>query len=475
MESSMVTFSQNKIQPKAAFDLLQRSLISKVPNIKNELVMPKDIMTIILYYTLHPGMIQPLIDLIDSILNIVGFEIDKTILRNTRTSLVQFQAETNFSLETTQTKYNSAMNAISEAIKDERDAAIIKTFASAKEPIILILLEMPCINFETKDNYGKTLLMYSAEKGHKNVVMKLLENGADINAADNAGVTALMYAAENGHKAIVELLLNKGADIDAARNDDGTALMYAALNGHKGTAELLLNKGANINATFVDRTTALMPAAFNGHKEIVELLLNKGANVNAANNTGSTPLMLAAFNGHKEIVELLLNKGANINAATNIGNTALMFAVHKGHKEIAVLLLTEHKKQFLAQALIAPSNQLQELLDNQRRLGAELTREDMCKFLFRMVNQKETAEVKIKLLEDALKVNAFGTLMHQTDEMGLSSDSSAVTDIQKAIQSYCEPEYGTSKTVFNQYSGSGSTESKEHKSISPSFLAKPNI
>ena len=60
-----------------------------------------------------------------------------------------------------------------------------------------------------EDDYGWTLLMRAAEKGHEAIVKILLATGnADINLGDKDGWTAPMYAARHSHEAIVEMLHN---------------------------------------------------------------------------------------------------------------------------------------------------------------------------------------------------------------------------------------------------------------------------
>ena len=97
---------------------------------------------------------------------------------------------------------------------------------------------------------GRTALQAAAEGGHLEVVEKLLEAKADVNAAVRwDGRTALQAAAEGGHLEVVEKLLEAKADVNAATRWDGrTALQAAAERGHLEVAEKLLEAMANINA-----------------------------------------------------------------------------------------------------------------------------------------------------------------------------------------------------------------------------------
>ena len=75
-------------------------------------------------------------------------------------------------------------------------------------------------------------LVLAASLGHLEVVLLLLEAGADKDAADTAGGMALHIAAKEGHLEAVRLLLEAGADKDAADGHGYMALCFAAQKGH---------------------------------------------------------------------------------------------------------------------------------------------------------------------------------------------------------------------------------------------------
>ncbi|ATB44057.1 hypothetical protein CYFUS_009538 [Cystobacter fuscus] len=85
-----------------------------------------------------------------------------------------------------------------------------------------------------------------AERGGLDVLMALLEHGADVNAW-NVGrdVTPLLVAVFEGQQAAVEALLKAGADPNVRSSEGDTPLRACAGVGDLGIASLLLGAGAS--------------------------------------------------------------------------------------------------------------------------------------------------------------------------------------------------------------------------------------
>jgi hypothetical protein len=144
-------------------------------------------------------------------------------------------------------------------------------------------------------------------------VIEVLDAGVDINARiDNYnGGTALSMASYSGHTDIVAKLLERGANVNAIDNNGRTALFQASVSfdlerGEPEVVAMLLDAGADVNVKKPDGRTALQMASWYGHMEVVEILLEQpGIDVNAQDNRGNTALQYAINKGHIEIVELL--------------------------------------------------------------------------------------------------------------------------------------------------------------------------
>ena len=92
----------------------------------------------------------------------------------------------------------------------------------------------------TEDDRNMALLN-AAAKGHHECVDKLIEAGADVNAADFTGLTALMCATQNGQSRCGEMLIKLGADVNQADHPGNTALLLEVdkKDGHDECVALL--------------------------------------------------------------------------------------------------------------------------------------------------------------------------------------------------------------------------------------------
>jgi ankyrin repeat protein len=247
--------------------------------------------------------------------------------------------------------------------------SLIRASQSGDLKRVQMLLEQDA-NTEVKDlkKQGRTALHWAVINAHEDVVMLLLNNGADIRAVDDTGMTALHLAANDDITyaleqilsdrdndegelpqrdrdeklaMIIQLLLEKGANVKAVTVNGRTPLHVAAAQGHKGAVELLLDHGADLEARDHFRWTALHVAARESKFYTIQLLLEKGADVNAVDGRGWTLLQISAYTGESDIVELLLDHGADLEVADEGGRTALHRAAQRGHKDVVELLLSK--------------------------------------------------------------------------------------------------------------------------------------
>ncbi|KLU88296.1 hypothetical protein MAPG_07283 [Magnaporthiopsis poae ATCC 64411] len=183
-------------------------------------------------------------------------------------------------------------------------------------------------------------LRYAAATRDAEMVLALLENGADIDAMDDVGAwTALTVAARLCHLGVMELLLQNGVAVNKPDRHGQTALHHAVC--HKeglDLVRLLLENGADIEAKAY-RWTPLLLAGNLWQPDNAAYLASKGADVNAEDYYGRRILHWAAWNNGTELALLALDRGAEINAADRWGKTALIWAVESRDGPMTELLL----------------------------------------------------------------------------------------------------------------------------------------
>jgi len=93
------------------------------------------------------------------------------------------------------------------------------------------------INIQNK--YGWTLLHISIRRNREEMVVYLLDKGADIDKIDGVGWTPLMEAIMDDMTSLVKLLVERGADKSIANTRGATAPMLAQKFGRTSMYEYL--------------------------------------------------------------------------------------------------------------------------------------------------------------------------------------------------------------------------------------------
>lgn len=215
--------------------------------------------------------------------------------------------------------------------------------------------------------YGRTPIMWAAEKGKADLIDELMKCSADLDTEeeDNAEKrTALIIACDQDQKDVVVKLIESGANVNLVPACFRSALIWACIEEHEDVVELLLKKKANTRHTYKDKTAlsyacdkgnvalvekllastdsvdslALIQATEKGYVSIVEMLLqHPKINMDQQNHRKETSLIRAAAQrseGHSAIINMLLEKRADMNKQDEFGRTALMVAVLEGLDDV---------------------------------------------------------------------------------------------------------------------------------------------
>ncbi|KAL3480979.1 hypothetical protein BJX99DRAFT_253963 [Aspergillus californicus] len=203
--------------------------------------------------------------------------------------------------------------------------------------------------FETildKDLLQISTIQHAAKLNFRVDALVLLRRGVTTTDVDEAGRTTLHWAAIRGWVEVVIGLLELGAEPDFGDQIHRTALSYASENGHVEILYVLIKAGASPASTDKARRTPLSYAAAEGHQSVVESLL-KDVRVacDTTDNLGQTPLHWAAKGDYVPVVKKLLQANTSnrgfIDAQDHNGWTALMAALCQRGTNVAALLARE--------------------------------------------------------------------------------------------------------------------------------------
>lgn len=211
------------------------------------------------------------------------------------------------------------------------------TAAFGLESLSLKLLDEGA-NVDAKDTNGVTALHYSSMHGHTAVAQMLLDNGANPNLKNRDGQGALLWAAAMGFDSIVRLLLGNDEDLLSMEH----AISRAAREGHSGVVRILLDSVKDVTSKTTCLGSAAQHASASGQEACVRLLLDEGKDLarEARRLHFGEALARAAGINHCVIMQLLLEQGADVNhKAGPLKATPLHEAACEGHKEAAVYLL----------------------------------------------------------------------------------------------------------------------------------------
>jgi hypothetical protein len=181
--------------------------------------------------------------------------------------------------------------------------------------LLAAVADANCCNFD-----GKSPLYYSSLT--KNIVLLLIQNGADVTALSCNGENVLRDAAFFHGPNIVRLLLEAGADVN-----HGNALAAAAQKGDMEGLRCLFEAGADVNASGGEDGPALHAASYHARLEAVTYLLDNDADVNLKPDISErhrcSPLC-AHLDGFEsasahDVFLLLLRRGARVDVEALIG------------------------------------------------------------------------------------------------------------------------------------------------------------
>ncbi len=147
---------------------------------------------------------------------------------------------------------------------------------------------------------------------------KYLKEGGSLGEANEAGESVLACAIRSRCEMdLLMLLIDSGADIFDFDNEGVSIFDMAITYDNRELVEYLIKHGVDVNKTKRrSGFTALMAASCYGRVEIVKILLEKGANQHVVDTKGFTATDFARKMNKKSVLELLdFDKSSSKNSA----------------------------------------------------------------------------------------------------------------------------------------------------------------
>ena len=194
------------------------------------------------------------------------------------------------------------------------------TYSSGVNPFLDILLNVPGLDFETRDSDGMTILLLASGKdfgvGDKQrlaMFKQLIDLGADIHARDHEGRTILHHLCSSkrdfgtgkGSNDDVEFVVSVAPELLHATDNEGNTPLIRSLSGRTGVADSLITLGADVRHANQDGDTALHfilkraqwrvksddSIADERWYHLFNRVTKLGADINTRNVAGETPLV----------------------------------------------------------------------------------------------------------------------------------------------------------------------------------------
>lgn len=271
-----------------------------------------------------------------------------------------------------------------------------------KLQIVRLLLHWEYIDVDSIDFSGCTPLYFCVQKRLLEIMMILLDRGADAHKRSFEGMSPLMVACGYGYQDIACLLIERQGvfktfaiaaggggksslvDVRAQpksrdrglhdtrhkhkmqqsdKKDSVSLIDTAYRSRHKGKDNPKGIPSHDMESQYKDEwqdtlrlDNPLHTACLRGHMHIVTMFMNMGLNVRSRGKSFNTALHYACSNGHTEIIQLLLQKGADPFAINDDGDTPLHCACVNGQIYTAISLIYSQVCSFLPFYILLEAN-----------------------------------------------------------------------------------------------------------------------
>lgn len=215
-----------------------------------------------------------------------------------------------------------------------------------KKHLLKRILKIECIDFNIRDEGGRTALLIAAERADLEAVTALLSKpGIDVNVLDQVRHTPLGWAIRTQHLGIVEALLRTGKiDISIKDFENSTLLIHGISRGGSDVAKRLVSAAKTSDFTLKNKHgfTALHYLLDEGCDETIKMFLSKDP-IPSTIDLLEKHLLLRTIGRRRESIALHILRIEGFRAlATESGAELLFSASIGGLKSVVEELLLHH-------------------------------------------------------------------------------------------------------------------------------------
>lgn len=220
-------------------------------------------------------------------------------------------------------------------------------FHQASE-LILSLLELGA-NINEGNEYGHTLLHYAATRNQREWIDFLLDRGADISAKDNNEQCAIFSAVSEGHLEITQILADRLPHLKMLDKEGLNLLTHAVTGGHLSVMDELIQRDSKLiglkdpryGRSLLHSAVRDIEGSVKASSVILQLMQYaefRNIDINLKDYYGKTALHHASEKGFLETAQTLIQCGANPRLTDKHHRTPLDTATFYNHQELKVYL-----------------------------------------------------------------------------------------------------------------------------------------
>lgn len=197
-------------------------------------------------------------------------------------------------------------NSVSADSFNEKGSYLIHEAAYTELPELINLLLDYGARIDSLNAYGDTPLHTAVFNNSQEMALTLLIRNANPNAANSKGETPLLLASKNkkDNPELLILLLDHGANMNVQDIYGDNFLHKIAFQGTVLSLKLLLGNPSTLNLINAknkgQENTPLHIAIEKGHKDLIQLLVSNGADIHIQNKNGESSLDIARKRGADE-------------------------------------------------------------------------------------------------------------------------------------------------------------------------------